>query len=178
MHIYRILIVNKVNTIVLLMGLQLLFGAKGIAQEYKVYKTDGISIEYPVDWEVSSHLSAKFIFLRPIEEEGQQFKENINLVVGDAKGLKLGEYLIACKSQLAKVLNGYKDISTEFMILNNEEFCRVVYRYNVNGLSLKVALFISIHNGKAYQFTCSSLETTYEKYLPTFMKMMNSCRIS
>ena len=164
-------------SIILIATFQFLFCVKCMAQEYKKYNSEGISISYPITWETGSHASAKFLFFRPVEEVGQQFRENINLVESDNRGLELTAYCAACKAQLSKLLNGYKEISTEYLTINGKKFCQLVYQHNTNGLPLQAALFVCVHNAKAYQFTCSALQTTYEKFAPVFKKMMSSCEI-
>jgi hypothetical protein len=64
----------------------LLSSMKIQAQEMKMHidKATQTSIEYLSNWEYQANPLTILILIRPVEEIGQIFRENVNLVISDA----------------------------------------------------------------------------------------------
>lgn len=148
----------------------------GKSQEMKTYTDNqaGLSINYPSTWEYQANPRTVFILIRPLEKQGQVFRENVNLIINDDQDLTLQEFTGVAKMQLRKQLQGYKELSTETVELGGKQYAKIIYQHNTNNLPLKVAYYILLHNGKAYNLTCSSTQANFEKYLPVFEKMVSS----
>ncbi|GIV28845.1 MAG: hypothetical protein KatS3mg027_2659 [Bacteroidia bacterium] len=148
-------------------------------QEMKTYTDNetGVSINYPSTWEYRENPRTVFILIRPLEKEGQVFRENVNLIINDDQDLTLQEYTGVAKMQLRKQLQGYKELSTETVELGGKQYTRIIYQHSINNLSLQVAYYILLQNGKAYNLTCSSTQIDFEKYLPVFEKMVSSLTV-
>ncbi len=149
------------------------------SQEMKTLRLEDkkISIQYPDTWETMENPNTVFILIRPLEKQNQIFRENVNLIVDDAKGLGIQEYTGFMKKQLNNQLPGYKELSSNFLKINNKDYVRIIYRHNTNNLPLQVANYTFIYKEKAYQLTCSSTQSKFEDYLPIFEKMISSFRI-
>lgn len=149
------------------------------AQEMKTYTDEktNTSIKYPVDWTYQENPSTVFILMRPLEEPKQIFKENVNLIINDGQGLNLQEYVGVAKVQMRNNLVNYTEISTEYLELGGRKYARIIYQHNPQNLPLKVAYYLTIHNGKSYNLTCSTTQQNFEKYLPVFQEMIQSFKI-
>ena len=145
----------------------------------KIYtdETNKISIKHPSSWEYLANSATVFILRRPMEEQGQIFRENINLIINDSRKLKLKEYVGAAKVQLQDQISGYTELSTEYLEINERKYARIIYQHNTYDLPLQVAYYLTLYKGKSYNLTCSSTHQNFEKYLPTFQKMINSFTI-
>ena len=156
----------------------ILYSLQTYAQEMNQYKGDGLTMSYPANWESMSHPRTKFVFLRPLEEEGQMFRENIILIVSDNKGLTLDEYVGFCKVQLNKQLSNYKLFSTNKITIEGNTYSELIYQHSSDSTDYQVLLCVFIIDGKAYEFTCSALKDTFNKFMPLFNKMINSLNFS
>jgi hypothetical protein len=45
-----------------------------------------------------------FLLIRPLEEQGQELRENVNLIISDSKGLTLDEYAALTKLQKRQII--------------------------------------------------------------------------
>lgn len=151
----------------------------GKAQEMKTYTDEEaeVSIKYPATWDYQQNPQTTFIFMRPLEKEGQIFKENVNLIINNDQGLSLEEYVGASKAQLNNQLPGYKLLSTEYLELGGKKYGRIIYQHNAQNLPLQVAYYIYLEGGKAYNLTCSTIRKNFEEYLPVFQKMVSSFKV-
>ena len=156
----------------ILLVLNLLVGA----QEMKTFRLDNkkISIEYPTAWEYLENTNTVFILIRPLEELGQAFRENVNLIIDNAQGLPLAEYVRLSKAQLSQQLDGFKEVSKEEVKVNEKECVRLIYKHTASNLYLQAACYFIPYKGKVYQLTCSSTQSKFSTYLTTFEKMINS----
>lgn len=149
------------------------------AQEMKTYTDEAskTSIQYPSNWEYQANPATSFILIRPLEKEGQIFRENVNLIINDGQGLELKEYVGAAKMQLKSQLPNYKVVSTDYIELGGKKYAQIIYQHDAQNLPLQVAYYILLHKGKSYNLTCSTTRDNFETYLPIFKKMVSSFTI-
>lgn len=152
--------------------------AFGITYQSYTDSKHGISIKYPSTWEFVENPKTIFMFIRPIEREGQVFRENVNLIISSSQGLSLPKYAEAANKQLNVHLKEYKELGTQKVILGDKEFIKVVYEHSIEDLRLKVDYYIHIHKGKVYQFTCSAYINEYANYAPVFEEIVRSVQIN
>jgi len=165
---------------ILIFSFLLFYTYKLQAQKMKIYSDNktGITINYPLNWEYQQNMRTIFIFMRPLEVQGQIFRENINLIINSAKNLSLQEYAGAAKVQFSSQLPGYKEFSTNYLEINGNKYARIIYEHKTNNLPLKVAYYITIKKDKAYCITCSATDVTFNKYYSVFEQMMQSFKIT
>lgn len=146
------------------------------SQEMKTYTdtASNTSMQYPSNWEYQANPATSFILIRPLEKEGQIFRENVNLIINDGQGLELKEYVGAAKMQLKSQLPNYKVISTDYIELGGKKYAQIIYQHDAQNLPLQVAYYILLYNGKSYNLTCSTTRNNFETYLPVFQKMISS----
>ena len=174
----------------ILASLLLIFSAFNLFAQQKIAYTaytdpkEKVSIKYPATWESkpNSAVSDKdvkgvFMFMRRYEEQGQKFRENINLVVGPAQDLYLIEYLADARTKMKQSMEGFKELKSDYIKINGLDFVRMVYEFNNSQLVIKSVLYLTVHNDKAYSLNCTALNTTFDKYYPLFETMAKSFKI-
>lgn len=146
------------------------------SQEMKTYidKTYNFNIQYPDTWKELDNPSTVCLFIRPLEKEGQLFRENINLIIDKSQGFELKEYVGATKMQFQTQLKDYNHVSTDYIKFSDIEFGQVIYQHNLSSLSLQGVYYVCIIKGKAYNFTCSTTQQNFKKYYPLFEEMIKS----
>ncbi len=147
-----------------------------------VFKTytdtkEKISIKYPATWEQMPHPTSVFKLMRPVEENGQRMRENINLVVGPAQDLALIEYLEDARKKYKEGFDGFKELKSEFIKINGIDFVRMVYVFTNSKQAIKCVLYLAVNNDKAYSLNCTALEGTFDRFYPLFETMAKSFRI-
>ena len=175
--------------IVLFFSITALYGqkaAKVLAKEVQkktVYITytdskEQVSVKYPDTWRPHANSQTVFMFMRPVEEKGQRFRENVNLVIGDAQDLALVEYLVDARNKMKEQMPGFKELKSKFLKINNIDFVKMIYTFTSNGITLKSVLFLAVDNGKAYSLTCAAINSTFDRFYPIFDKIGESFRIN
>ena len=136
-----------------------------------------VSIKYPATWEHKPYSTVVFMFMRRIEEQGQKFRENVNLAVGSAEDLYLIEYLEDARKKFKDTYPDFKELKSLFIKINGLDFVRMIYRFSNKQLVVQSVLYLTVQNGKAYSLTCTGLDTTFDKFYPTFEEIAHSFRI-
>ena len=154
---------------------------KNVAQPKVVFKTysdikEKVSIKYPANWEPKPNPQSVFMFMRPAEEIGQKFRENVNLVVGPAQDLYLIEYLEDARKKMKEQMEGFVEVRSEFIKINGIDFVRMVYQFTSNHLAIKSVLFLTVHHDKAYSLNCTAISTTFDRFIPVFDAIGKSFR--
>ena len=144
--------------------------------QYTLYEDakHGVSIKHLSNWTFVENPKTAFIFIRPMEEQGQKFKENINLTVVDIGNAKLSKLVEMSLKNMDKLLVDYKKIGTEYLKIDSKEYAKTTYTHNMQGLPLKVMLYQVMKNNKGYNLTCTSTGDTFNKYAPVFEEMIKS----
>ena len=139
--------------------------------------TRGLSIQYPANWEPRKIDGTVFFIARPKEEQGQKFAENINLIIDPPDDLSLDEYGNVARERLPKQLKNYKELKYEKLTLGGREFFRLFYTFSYNNLQMHDVYYVTVHNNCSYNFSCSALESTYQRFFPVFQKMLASFKV-
>jgi len=137
-----------------------------------------VSVKYPDNWRPHLNPQTVFMFMRPVEENGQKFRENINLVIGDAQDLALVEYLVDGRVKMKDQMPGFKELKSQFVKINGIDFVRMIYTFTNSGLVIKSVLFLAVDNGRAYSLTCTAIDSTFDRFYPLFEKMGESFKIN
>ena len=149
------------------------------AAPYKTY-TDakhGLSMQYPSTW-ASRTVEGTVLFLsRPVEEAGQKFTENVNLIIDPPDDLDLDEYGTVARERLPKQLTNYKELNVEKVKLGGRDYIRITYTFDFKNLKMHDVYYVMVYKNCSYNFSCSALETTYKKFFPVFEKMIGSFRV-
>lgn len=161
-----------------IIAIALMLSLQSYSQAMKEYSGNGLTISYPDTWENMAYPNTVFLFIRPLEEQGQKFRENVNLIISDSKGLTLDEYAALTKLQFPKQLKNFEIVATNNKTIGGKPCKEIVYTHSHSDLQIEVAYYLFIIKGKAYEFTCSTLQSCYNTYYPLFSKIMNSLKFN
>ena len=115
--------------------------------------------------------------MRPVEQPGQKFCENIILATGPAQDLYLIEYLEDARKKMKESMEGFRELKSVYTKIDGLDFVRMEYQFTNRTLTLHSVLYLTIKNDKAYSLNCSALSTTFDKYSPMFETVARSFRI-
>lgn len=150
--------------------------------EYKTYndKQKGYIIKYPSTWGNKAMEGAEFFLHRPVEEPGQKFMENMNLVTGPAGDAYLVEYVMNAERKMKEQMPDFKIIGGGYGKIGELDVFRMFYTFSAGNGKFKMhnVLYIMLKDEKAYSLTGSALESTFKRFFPIFDTMSNSFRIT
>lgn len=138
------------------------------------------SIQYPPDWELdkSGKLGSTFFLFSPIENDADQFKENINLLIQDLRGsditldkfVEISEGEVKAMGAKATLLESkrMKNTSLEFhKMLYSAEQGQGMYR-------LQFEQYYWVIKERAYILTLTCEESKFSEYKERGEKILNS----
>ena len=136
-----------------------------------------VSIKYPATWERKPVENTVFFFWAPYLHNGQKFRENVNLSMGDAQDLYLVEYLMDARKKMPQELEEFKEIKSQYDKINGRDCVRMIYQFRHGGVTFKNVLFIFLNNGKAYSLNFSALPETFDQFHSTFEEIAKTFKI-
>ena len=176
--------------IVALIGLLLILVTVLIwKREYFSFKTfqharDGYTIEYPRNWEATdkaNYVSA--IFLSPLENDLDVFRENVNIVIQDLSATPLeGNLAKYTDVAIGQMENTFKQslmvVESKPTTLSGLPAHQFVYiGKNPDAPDIKNMHVWTVDGNKAYQITYTAMRDTFDKYLPQVKIMIRSFKI-
>jgi len=168
---------NMKNVLTLLIFITLsLVSCKNKAEDvFKKHTKDNYSIEYPESWDLdtSGQYNTQFLIF---SNTGiiDTFRENVNLTIENLpSNVTLTQYAEAAKQQIAPIPK-VKTISSNIIQINGNEVFEIVWQGYVNNADLKFKQQCRIKDNKAYIVTFTAKQTTYDTYIDTAEKILNS----
>jgi len=145
-------------------------------QAYSVYhdKIDLFRIDYPSNWEKRDMHGIDLFFIRPMEERGQRFEENMNIIIDPPDDLSLQEYADVGVEKLANQLDSFRVYSSDFVKINNMDFYKLEYGFKYKSSDMHDLFYITVKDHRSFNFTFSAIDGSYKKYYPVFQRMINS----
>lgn len=145
--------------------------------KYETYSTDKFSIEYPLNWELSTVTGTQALFTisSPLESENDSFAENINLITQNLKGFEmtLDKYVKLNKEELSTIPDG-EMFSSKRLKKGTQEYHLIVFKGRMSNLNLKVQQLYAIKEETAYILTFTATYETYEQYHKIGEDILNS----
>lgn len=135
-----------------------------------------ISVISPEDWEIKeNYQNIPVFFLSPLDDEGDLFQENINMVSEVAPGYSLQDYYEANLTGINQYLNDFKIIKEPVDVtINDHEFKKMVYQHSSQGYTFKVLIFFAVKNGKGYVVNCTASTDSFDDYYNDFNDFMET----
>jgi serine/threonine-protein kinase len=148
------------------------------ASAWKTWRTKACSLNYPGDWAFDNSGSAgtTVAFYAP-SDSGDTFRENVNLVVQDVKGMDLTTYAQRTESEVRTHLGEASIIRSETE-RTPAEVHTLEYAGKLNGRDMRFKQTLRIVNGKAYVLTYTADPATYDEYLYLADAILNSFAVS
>jgi hypothetical protein len=178
---------NILFILAIVIGLSLIGGVFFMFQsqnQYALYEDEGqgFSIKYPAEWEVKTddESGAAVIFLSPLENDLDFFKESINIVVQDisANPMSLGKYTETAIFQMRAVFKQYLNVvESTGTKLSGLPAHRFTFTGTGDGAQLKYMSTWTIKGYTAYQVTYVALNSKFDQYLDKAQAMIKSFKI-
>jgi hypothetical protein len=137
-------------------------------------------ISYPPNWSAdqSGVSGTSFILFGRNPNEGK-FRENINLIIQDLKGLNfdLDRYAELSERQVRTLVNNLKFIESKRVKLNDDEFHLVVYEGDQGQFQLKWKQYCWVEKDRAFILTFTSTRETYDLFINSADSILNSFKV-
>ncbi len=125
-----------------------------------VYSTDKYMIRYPATWIIDTSDAPKieFSLLSPKESMGDDFSENVNLLIQDLAGqnMALDKYTSISEKEIKEKAVELHDFASRKVKDNNREFYDVEYKMTMGGFKLHTKQYYFIENEKGIVLTYTS----------------------
>jgi hypothetical protein len=146
-----------------------------LQQSFLTYKdhTLGVSVQYPSDWRIHERSDDKLNF---IKQEGF-VTADLNVEDLEQTDTTLSKYANTKINELQEQRPGFQLVGFEpTTVSNNMPAQKVVYTFEreEDGKINKVMRIWSINEGKLYTLAYIAESSQYDRYLPSFQKMVDS----
>mgnify|MGYP000145849798 CR=1 FL=1 len=145
-------------------------------QESSTYKNEGFEVSYSKDWllDTSGQMNSKFIlFSKP--EPNDKFQENVNLIVQDlsGKGFTMESYVKLSKKQIETMVP-----EGEILVSKNmNSYHMAIWKGRIGANLLKFKQYYFLKNEKVYVLTFTALPDTYDRFIETGNKILDSFKL-
>ena len=137
----------------------------------------GFSIDYPKAWSKQNRddmFSRGAVFLSPLENDTDKFREKVSILVEDLSAdMSLAEYTRSSVAQI-KQLSDPNVAPAQTVNLGKETARRVVYNGLEDGNWVRRMQTWTVVGDRAYVITYTAQPESYDSYLPTVEKMIES----
>jgi len=145
---------------------------------WKILKTTEYSIQYPSTWDLdqSGGYNTQFLLLSPLESKGDNFRENINLVIEDLQGkdIDLDQYTTLAKDQIKKYITNVNFLETTTVGKKPDIHEKVIYTGDQGVYHLNFEQYYWVKNGNAYVVTLTCEQNKVAAFKETGESIMNS----
>ena len=140
------------------------------------------SIKYPTDWyKQENQEGASVIFLSPLDNQLDFFKENVNVVVQDLSksSMELKDYTDTAIRQVEIIFReNLQVIESKPTWLSGYPAHRFIFLGKGPEAEFKYFIVWTIKDNVAYQVTYAAISSQFDKYLPIVKRMMSSFKIN
>lgn len=149
----------------------------------------GIKLEYPTNWDVYEYQRAQgtgatnlVTFLSPLQNNFDRFKENLDIQINhlsNEKGINISKYVSNMVNDLKQSYEGFKiiELNTRGLFLGGSPAYEILYTSVED--SIRYTLEVGeLKEDKAYILTYDAEAASYNSFLPTIQKMIDSFQTS
>lgn len=142
-----------------------------IPADWKKLETPEYSLQYPPGWEQKdgSAQGAQFMLFAPQENPADVFKENINLLIQNLKGMDmdLNAFVNVSETQIKTYFTDAKIERSVRLKKGEQEYHEIDYSGVYNSLSLHWVQRYWVVGERAFVLTFTSQPEAFQQYLPT-----------
>ncbi|MCC0176211.1 serine/threonine protein kinase [Waterburya agarophytonicola K14] len=139
--------------------------------------SEGFRVDYPEAWSKQNRddfFATGVVFFSPLEDESDQFKERVSVLVENlSEEVSLDGYTERSITEIKKLSDPYVG-EAKFVNFGEDEGRQVVYTGEENGNTVQKMQTWSVKEDKAYVITYTARIDSYNSYLPTVEKMIES----
>ncbi len=136
------------------------------------------AITYPSNWDLnqSGEMNTSFILFSPKENEKDNFRENVNLLIQDltGKNIDLNTYTKISEEQIKTMATNSTLIESADVSSKSFTYHKIIYTSDQGIYHLKFEQYYWILNEKAYILTFTTEQTKFDSFKETGEKIMNS----
>lgn len=180
---------TKVFTATILLFTLIACGQTSVKQESDVNKAKAIegwktlnennySIQYPSNWELNQNgqMGTSFILLSSLENNKDQFRENVNLIIQDLTGrnIDLDKYSEISEGQVKTMITNSKLIESKRIKNGNKEYHQLIYTGDQGEYHLKFDQYYWVENEKAYVLTLTCEQSAFLNFKEIGENILNS----
>lgn len=137
----------------------------------------GFRVDYPQNWSKQNRddfLATGVVFFSPLENDADQFKEQVSVLVENlSTDLPLSDYTKLSLLQI-KQLSDPNIGEAQVVAMGANEGRQIIYQGEENGSHVKRMQTWSVNGNRAYLITYTALPESFDDYLPTVEKMIQS----
>lgn len=145
---------------------------------WKTFSDKNYSLQYPSNWELdqSGKMGTSLFLLSPPENDKDQFKDNVNLIVQDLTGrnIDLDKFVEISEEQVKTMITNSTLIESTRMKKQNPEFHKMVYTGDQGIYHLQFEQYFWVINQQAYILTLTCEQAKFSDYKETGEKILNS----
>ena len=139
--------------------------------------SQGFRVNYPEVWSKQNRddfFAIGGVFFSPLEDDSDKFKERVSVLVENlSNNMSLAQYTNESIAEIKRLSD--PDVGEAQAInLGENEARQVVYRGEENGKPVQRMQTWSVKNNQAYVITYTAKPDSYDNYLPTVEKMIES----
>lgn len=135
---------------------------------WKTLVESNYSIQYPSTWELNQNrqMGTSLILFSPLENNEDQFRENVNLIIQDLKGqnIDLDKYSEISEGQVKTMITNSILTNSERIKNGNKEYHRLIYSGDQGIYHLKFEQYYWVENDKAYVLTFTCEQNKFSDY--------------
>lgn len=152
-----------------------------LTKDWKTEETSDYRIQFPEEYTLdkSEQMGTKFILFSELKNDEDKFKENINLMVQDLKGmnLNLDKFSEISINQIKTMItNSNIEYSTKEKNKDGD-FFHIIYTGSQGIFNLKFEQYYFMKNEKAFFITFTSEISEYENYSSTAKMILNTFKL-
>ncbi len=149
-----------------------------LAQNTVTYSTPEYDLDYPENWELdeSKTKGPAIFFFSPVEDEEDQFRENVNIMVQDLSGtgLDFKGYIDLSKDQFKGFGAKVYELRVVEEPTDGVQEAILSYAMEQFGLQLRCYQRLKMIDDTAYLITFTAEEDNYETFLKEGKNLLNS----
>jgi hypothetical protein len=161
----------------------LIFFTEGYCQVEKdawtLMDQSDFTLSYPASWSLdqSGQVGTKFILFTGKNNSG--FRDNVNLIIQELKGsgFDLDKYVTLSEGQVKTMITNSQIIMSKRMKSELGEFQEVVFTGEQGVFHLKWRQRYWVRGEKAYVFTFTASQATYDEYAQINKKLFDSFKL-
>ena len=145
---------------------------------WELLKQDDYSIQYPKDWELnqSGQMGTKFILFSALEDQEDQFRENVNLISQDlgSNDVDLDQYTEISENQIKTMMTNCTVYESKRIKNASGDYQKLIYAADQGAFRLKFEQLYWIENDFAYVLTLTCEESKFSSFKQVGEKIMST----
>lgn len=168
----------KIKSIVL--SIVVLLSVFTVQVEMKTYEKDAFSIQYPETWElqITEKQGSKFILYSEMEEN-DSFRENINLLAQNVKGMNMtmDKFAKMSEDQIKTMVQGGEVLKSERVENGKYHQHLMIWKGTIRNINMMFKQYFYLKDDRTYILTYTALPETFEKFLKEGQPVLESFKL-